>query len=219
MARRGIALVVVVLALLGVGAVLLVGSGDETEYDPARVGQSLARATKVRSYYPCSDQGEAIVCEMRGPSLARYRVSRTKDACWRAELRASPPAANPPGRARSRVACATATPTIPRARTTDARRGRRPGRRPPPRRHALVRHPPLRERVGEDRRTLRPRGHALEAEAPQQRVLGRDARTVGEADRRAARPSRRVLGAGGLRAGDPRGEAGLEARTRSPRRP
>ena len=86
MAPRGIALIVVVLALVAVGALLLVGSGDETEYDPERVGQSLARATKVRSYYPCSEQGDAIVCELRGPSLARYRVSRTKDACWRAEL-------------------------------------------------------------------------------------------------------------------------------------
>ena len=177
MARRGIALVVVVLALLGVGAVLLVGSGDETEYDPARVGQSLARATKVRSYYPCSDQGEAIVCEMRGPSLARYRVSRTKDACWRARvserlhrprIRLAEPDRGLRARQRRRLSRAP-------VRLTRAGGGGRVGARPPPADvTALVRHPPLRERVGEDRRAVRLVLDALEAEAPEERVAGRE---------------------------------------------
>jgi hypothetical protein len=79
MGRRGAALIVVVLAAAACGS-------DDQPYDPDHVGQSLARATKVRSYYPCSEQGEVIVCEMRGRGLARYRVRHTKEACWRAEL-------------------------------------------------------------------------------------------------------------------------------------
>ena len=147
----------------------------------------------------------------RTRSAARHPRWRSRSPSWTAKYVFATPGVNGPNVAAGPSVSDSVAGTVPptAAGHAGAVRGRR---RTAGRRRVGPRTREVRDRVLEDRGTLRPRGDALEAEAPQQRVLGRDARAVGEADRAARDPRRRVLGARGLRAGDPRGEAGLEAR-------
>jgi hypothetical protein len=79
--RRGC----VIAMLIGVGAA---GCASPHAYNADSVGQSLAGATGVNSYYGCYDEASALVCEMRGRGLAEYVVVRVEERCWRARLRA-----------------------------------------------------------------------------------------------------------------------------------